>query len=592
MHRFDPAIAQAHDHLDAGRLDQAQALLRRHLQRQPRDTAALNSLAVTLFRQGQYESALFYGQQAAAIDPHNPVYLETVGTILGQLARPREAAEVFRKGATLVPQHPGFAMAISHALWDAGDFEGALAASAEAVRLAPDSPGVHAAHISVLQNLGDLPAAETHARMALERFPRSAEILQALILTLNYSAGVRPEEMLEMARRYGAVLTAHSPAEPHAAARHDAAGPLRAGYISPDLRRHSVAYFIEPILEHHDRAVVQPFIYYTATASDSFTNRMRKLPLTWRDAGRLDPTQLAERIRQDRIDILVELSGHTIGHRLATMAARPAPVGITYLGYPNTTGVPGVDARLVDAITDPPGAEPLATERLIRLPGCFLCYRPDPDAPEPSAGPSLAAPNSPERPGPVVFGSFNNLSKLSDETVTLWTRVVNAVPGSRLVLKFAQADSDWLRQRFARRFEAAGLNPACLEILGKIDAKAGHLAAYARIDIALDPIPYAGTTTTCEALDMGVPVLTLLGRTHAGRVGASLLTAMGLERLIAADEAGYIELARQLAIDHAARAELRTSLRARLRGGPLCDAARFTRSLEAIYRELWAGRAQ
>lgn len=589
MLRSDPTLAQAHQHLDAGRFDQAQALLRRHLQRQPKDAVALNSLAIALFRLGQHESALFYARQAADLDPRNIVFLETLGTVLGQLARPREAAEVFRRGAAIAPQHPGFQMAISHALWDAGDFEGALAASADAVRLAPDHPGVHAAHVSVLQNLGDLPGAEAFARAGLARFPTSAELLQALILTLNYSARAEPGEMLELARRYGAALI--GPARPPAGpGKDDGSRALRVGYISPDLRRHSVAYFMEPVLEHHDRAAFQPFVYYTATASDAFTARMRKLPLTWRDAGLLDPFQLADRIRQDKIDILVELSGHTIGHRLATMAARPAAVGVTYLGYPNTTGVPGIEARIVDAITDPPGAEAFASERLIRLPGCFLCYRPDPDAPEPAPGPSLSGPHSVERPGPVVFGSFNNLSKLSDETVALWTKVVNATPGSRVVLKFAQADSDWLRGRFAKRFEDAGLDPARLEILGKIDDKAGHLGAYSRIDIALDPIPYAGTTTTCEALDMGVPVITLRGRTHAGRVGASLLTAAGLERFIAEDEAGYIGLTRALAADHAARAELRGSLRARLRGGPLCDAPAFTRKLEAAYREIWAAR--
>lgn len=285
-------------------------------------------------------------------------------------------------------------------------------------------------------------------------------------------------------------------------------------------------------------------MYYTATSGDAFTQRMKRLPLTWRDAGRATPHQLAEMIRKDRIDIAVELSGHTIGHSLAAMALRPAPIGVTYLGYPNTTGVPGIDFRLVDAITDPPAAETFATERLLRLPGCFLCYRPDPDAPPPGPAPSLSGQHSPQQPGPVTFGSFNNLAKISDATVSLWTRVVNAVPDSRLLLKFAQADSDWLRNRFRERFAAAGLAPGRLEILGKIDAKAGHLAAYNRIDIALDPVPYAGTTTTCEALDMGVPVITLTGPLHAARVGASLLTAAGLTELVAATPDEYVEIAR------------------------------------------------
>lgn len=593
MLRDDPTLAQAHEHLDAGRLDQAQQLLQRHLRRHARDPVALNSLAITLFRVGQYESAHFYAKQAAEIDADNPIYLETLGTILGQLARPLEAAEVFRRGARLAPQNPGFQLALSHALWDAGQLEEAMEACAGAARAHDGMAGVQAAYISVLQNLGDIAGAEAHARAALQRFPTSTDVLQALILTLNYSPRAGPEEMLELARRYGQSLVAQlPPIAPARPASPDPARPLRVGYLSPDLRRHSVAYFMEPVLEHHDREQVQTFVYYTATAGDAFTQRMRRLPLTWREAGRLEPLQLAESIRKDRIDILVELSGHTIGHRLATMALRPAPVGVTYLGYPNTTGVPGIDARLVDAITDPPESEAFATERLVRLPGCFLCYRPDPDAPAPSAPPSLSAPHSAGEPGPVTFGSFNNLAKISDDTIALWARVLESVPGSRLVLKFAQADSEWLRGRFRGRFEAAGIDPARLEILGKIDAKAGHLAAYARIDIALDPIPYVGTTTTCEAIDMGVPVITLRGDVHAGRVGASLLTAAGLAEFIAASRDHYVELARGLAADHARRAELRSTLRARLRGGPLCDAATFTRSLEEAYRGLWESAIQ
>lgn len=587
MHGLHPTIQQANQHFDAGRFDQAQALYQRYLQRTPDDTIVLNSLASSLFHLGQYESALFFAQKAVKLDPQQPIYLQTLGTILGQLSRPLEAAEVFRRGAQLAPHHVGFLMGLSHALWDAGDLQGAIEASATAARAAPDNPGLQAAYVSGLQNLGDLPAAEAHARASLERFPQSPELLQALILTLNYSARAEPAEMLALARRYGTSISlAHPPAKPHGPAD-PARRPLRVGYISPDLRRHSVSYFMEPILEHHDRSRIQTFVYYTATSGDAFTKRMQKLPLTWRDAGRLSPAQLADLVRKDQIDILVELSGHTIGHRLETMARRPAPLGITYLGYPNTTGVPGVDVRLVDAITDPTADPEFASERLVRIPGCFLCFRPDPDAPEPAASPSLSAPHSPQTPGPVTFGSFNNLAKLSDETIRLWTRVVGSVPGSRLLLKFAQADSDWIRSRYTRRFQEAGLAPDRLEILGKIDEKAGHLAAYSRLDIALDPVPYAGTTTTCEALDMGVPVVTLRGGTHAGRVGASLLSAVALTDLIAADAEQYVHTARQLAQDHARRAELRGSLRSRLRQSPLCNAAAFTRKLEDTYEKLW-----
>jgi predicted O-linked N-acetylglucosamine transferase (SPINDLY family) len=354
---------------------------------------------------------------------------------------------------------------------------------------------------------------------------------------------------------------------------------LRIGFMSPDFRAHSAAYFIAPLLRALDRGTFEPIAYaaFDEFPPDAMTDEFRRLCPQWRDISGLRGEPLDRAIRSDRVDVLVDLAGHTAGHRLETLARRPAPVIASWLGYPCTTGIPGVDLRIVDAITDPaPEADAFATERLARIDGCFVCYGARPDAPAPDLLP----------PGAPVFGSFNNIAKLDQPVVALWSRLLHEAPGSRLLLKSANLGQHAVREHTEARFAAHGVSADRLELVGGLPAL-DHLAFYSRMHVALDPFPYSGTTTTCEALWMGVPVVTLAGRSHAGRVGMSLLSAAGMPDLVAGSPREYVRIANELAADQGRLRALRAGLRERLRSSGLCDGPGFARRFGALIREEW-----
>lgn len=356
---------------------------------------------------------------------------------------------------------------------------------------------------------------------------------------------------------------------------------MRIGYVSGDFRRHSVANFLLPVLQHHDRNAFQVFCYSTNAWTDDVTERLTAAADHWRRLFGLDDEAAASLIAEDGIDLLIDLSGHTAHNRLALFARQPAPIQATWLGYPGSTGVEAIRYRLVDAITDPPGeADRHYSERLIRLDHGFLCYAPIDEAPQPVIRPQ----------GPVRFGSFNNPAKLSPATLDLWMRVLQAVDRSQLVLKGRPFADPQVRQTLLDRFGRRGIAADRILLLEHMASPDQHMAAYGEVDIALDPFPYNGTTTTCEALWMGVPVVTMLGARHSARVGASLLTQVGLDWLIARDEEDYIRLAADLAGDYRRRAGLRGQLRPRMQASPLCDGPGFTRRLEEAYRGMADGR--
>lgn len=381
----------------------------------------------------------------------------------------------------------------------------------------------------------------------------------------------------------------HAPLEPvpaPAKAPPTATRPLRVGYISPDLFTHSVSYFAEAPISLHRRARVEATVYCCCPRADEKTAHLRArveaAGHAWRDVAALSEAALAERVRRDGIDVLVELTGHTAHNRLGAMAMRPAPVQATWIGYPNSTGLAAIDYRLTDARCDPADTRQRFVERLVRLPGCFLCYTPAADLPPVAPLPALAN-------GHVTFASFNALAKQTPEVLGVWADILLAVPRSRLILKNKPFACDSVRQRYWQLFETLGVERHRVDLLPLAPGNREHMAQYGLVDVALDPWPYAGTTTTTESLVMGVPCVTLAGACHAHNVGVSLTHAVGLppERWVARTKEEYVDLARAAASDLEALAALRAGLRDQMLASDMCNGPKFVAQLEDAYDAMW-----
>ncbi len=573
-------VQRAYGLLNSGQPDKAEETLRRAIQKNAKDPYANHLLGLVLFQAGKREQAEYFIRAAVRADPARPEFRSGLGNMLAMTNRHAEAIEAFREALKIDPAHTAAHVGLALSLTRSADLDGAIAAGREACRLQPGlfQPWVNLS--STLVQAGRADEAIDTLRDAAGRFPASVPVHTALLTALNYVPGVSADEIADHCRKAGALMGTDR--KPAFANTREPDRRLRVAIVSGDLRTHSVAFFAEPILEARDRAAMEILCYSTARGGDATTERLKALSDGWVEAAELNDDALLKRFESDRIDIIVELSGHTNGNRLAALARRGAPVQATYLGYPNTTGVPAIDYRIVDALTDPPGAERLATEKLVRLPGCFLCYRPftSPAPPEPGPPPSASA-------GHVTFGSFNSMPKIGQPTIDLWTAILKDVPGSRLLLKNKSLADPNARRRLVGQFAGRGIDESRLELFPPAPTQSEHLAVYERMDIGLDTFPYHGTTTTCEALWMGVPVVTLEGDAHASRVGVSLLTNTGLTDLIARSPEEYRRLAAGLAGDPARLADLRRTLRARVGSSTLCDAPGFAKKFQAALRGMW-----
>ncbi len=530
---------------------------------------------------GRWEEARSYLTKAIEGDPKSPHLWYALGCATGQVGNVAGAADAFRRSLMHDPAFDAAVPALAMALVELGLSSEAEQVLRRGLARHPSDVLLASALAMVLADRGKPEQATALMRHLLALAPMDHDLLTLVRQWLNYVDESGLGEAVELRERHARLL-GPAPGWPRSGGRAflDPDRPLRVGYLSPDLRRHSVSYFVEPLLAHPESVAFETVCYSTDPRADLVTARLQSQAGGWRECSRMSDVDLAEMIRRDRIDILVELSGLTTGNRLAALSRRCAPVQVTYLGCPSSTGIPAIDYRLVDVVTDPPGAERNASERLERIPGCFVCYRPPEEAPDVAPPPSLAG-------APLSFGSFNSLGKLSPRTVRLWADVLAAVPGSVLVLKGKGLGDPAGRQSVEEMFGQAGLKADRLRLLGDIPVLKDHLAAYSQVDIALDPVPYNGTTTTCEALWMGVPVLSVPGKLHAGRVGASLLTAVGHPEWIADSPEGLIDLAKSLAADRPGLATIRANLREQMRASRLCDATTHSRELDACYRRMW-----
>ena len=565
--------------LQTGRPERAIALIGQAMALDDREPVYPNTLGNAWFARGRLDEAAAAYRQALALKPDYAGARYNLGNVLQAQGRPAAAVAAFEQVLAVWPDHAGTLNNLGAALLDLGQFDQAVARVRQALARQPDLVEALTTLGKGLQELGRLDEAVAQYRRVLRRHPDAAEAHSNLLMTLNYLADCPAAQLTAEHRRFGARMSRTCERPPHANSR-EPERRLKVGYVSGDFRDHVVGRFVEPLFEAHDRSRIAVHGYSDTRRPDAVTRRLRDQAAAWRDTAGLDSQALAGQIRADGIDILVDLAGHSAFNRLPVFARKPAPVQVTWLGYPATTGLAEIDYRLVDAVTDPVGiADPLACETLVRLEPGFLCYR-APAAPELGPPPVLAN-------GFVTFGSFNNLNKTNGAVIALWAALLHRVPAARLWLKSRQLSCDSVRRALADAFAGHGIGGERLSLSGWTAATADHLDTYRHLDLALDPFPYNGTTTTCEALWMGVPVVTLAGDRHAARVGASLLGQLGLGELVAGDRAGYLDIAATLAGDPGRLARLRADLRDRMRAAPLCDAAGFAGRIEAASREMW-----
>jgi predicted O-linked N-acetylglucosamine transferase (SPINDLY family) len=562
---------------ELGHFDEAFAAFTRIASLRAPDAGLHLNLALLHHRTGRLADSEAAYRAALALDPANAGAWNNLGLLLDDSGQPEAAAEAFAKSIALAPQ-----VSITHnnlGVTLAGQGRYAAAARAHEKALALDPRNIAARiNLGVAQvEQGALEDARRTFDSALAQGPLNRDAADNR-LYLDVYMEPDPARICARHRAWGHELNVPGSASGRAVRK-----PLKVGYVSADFRRHSVSFFVEALLRHHDPDYIEVQCWSDVAQADAVTARLKSLVpqanKRWHDVAGWDDERLRAAIRAADIDVLVDLGGHTNGNRLAMFAKRAAPIQVSALGYPATTGVLAMDYRLCDAITDPPGSETFSTEKLMRL-HALHCFTP------PEGAPALAAPPALAR-GHITFGSFNKLAKISDDAVRVWAGVLTAVPGSRLLLKTKPLVEEETRASVVRRFAAHGIDASRLDLRGWQPGDADHLAVYRDVDIALDTFPYNGTTTTCEALWMGVPVVSLTGRGHAARVGASLLTSAGLRSWCAANEEGFRDLAVKAAADVKALTEVRAGLRGQLRGSRLCDGLTYARDVESAYRAMF-----
>jgi len=567
--------------MDQGKPAEAAAAFGEALAVKPDYAQAHYNLGNALKLQNKLEEAAAAYGQALRIDPALAEGWSNLGNTLADLGRLDEAVTAYGHALRLKPDLAEVHYNLGNALKDQNKLDLAAASYMQAIRLDPTQAGAHGNLGIVRMNQGRLDEAAAAYAKAIELKPGDSDTYSNLVFCLNYDDSQTPARLFAAHREWDARYGAPALRPSHYDNDRAPERRLKVGFVSPDFRTHSVAYFLTPLFECFDRRAVELFAYADVIKPDAVTAHLRGLTDRWCSAVGLTDDALAEQIRADGIDILVDLAGHTAYNRLGVFARKPAPVQATWLGYSNTTGLTSIDYRIVDGVTDPPGAaDAVASETLLRLPGGFLCYRGANDAPQPSASPCL------ER-GFVTFGSFNNPAKVSAATFDVWAQLLTRLPGARLLLKGKSFADAATAASFLSRLQERGVTAERVQLVAWLPDSRAHLSLYEQIDIALDPFPYNGTTTTCEALWMGVPVVTLRGDRHSARVGASLLTQAGCTDWIADSIDDYVDAALALAADPQTLSELRGTLRPRLAASSLCDGDAFARKMETALRTMW-----
>ncbi|MGH7244945.1 MAG: tetratricopeptide repeat protein [Phycisphaerales bacterium] len=567
-----------------GNYELAQIYLRELLSALPNVAKAHHLMATTLMKMGIMDKALPHARLAAKLLPTNAASRWVLGICLSNGGDMTGAIAEFRAGCELAPADPQAWNNLGQALLQRREFSEAETALRRALALTTSIPAVSVGLSWALFHSGRATEALTIAKAQAARTPNDIAILAMIAILSLYSTETTNEDLRIAHVTLGRQIEATTPLSPNRVpdpTPADVDRPLRVGFLSPDLYGHSVSRFLEPIMTHCDRSKMLIALYSCNHLRDEISGRLENMCGLWCDVFKVGDQMAAAEMRRHGLDILIDLAGHTPLNRSAILCHRPAPITMTYLGYPHSTGYTRADYRIVDSITDPPGESDLnSTEKLLRLDPCFLCFIP------PFEPPALAEPMVDEST-PITFGTFNNAAKFSPFILEVWSRVLKAVPDAKLVLKSYQFSDEVSRRHVLGQFEKLGIDTARIELLPLIALTNEHLKTYNQIHIALDAYPYNGTTTTCEAMIMGVPVITLRGEGHRSRVGASLLTAVGVPELITRSADEYVEKAVSLARDRARLAEYRRTMRPRMESSVLMDGPGFFARFEKLIRGVW-----
>ncbi len=579
------AIKLASTYRAMGRLDDALATIRQAIAKAPDHAEAHGVQGDILQTMGMLPQAEASFREALRLDNKMVMGYCNLGIALHKMHRNDEAIVCFQRALDIDRDNVSVLSHLAHTSKDTKQFEQAIAYVKRALEIQRDFEGGYALLADIQLAYGKLEQARDSYRQELELYPESLNARSAYLFMLNFLSDMPASTALEEAKTYGRLASQHARKFEHWLCSFNPKRPLRIGLVSGDFRDHPVGYFLENVLRalvDNAEPKLQIFGYYNHFTNDGTTARIRSCCDIWRDVYSLNDEQLASQIHQDAIDILIDISGHTAHNRLPAFAWKPAPVQATWLGYFASTGVTEIDYLVADPWSVPPNADAHFTEQIWRLPETRLTFTAPTSQVDVSPLPAL-------QNGHITFGCFNNLSKMTNQVVALWARMLHEIPDSRLFLKSLQLDADTARKEVIERFAIQGISADRLQLEG-YTSRADYLTAYHRIDIALDPFPYTGGTTTAESLWMGVPVFTLAGDRMIGRQGVGLLMNSGLSEWVADSEEGYLRAALAHARDIQRLAALRAGLRTQVLTSPLFDGKRLAIHLEAALRAMWSTR--
>jgi predicted O-linked N-acetylglucosamine transferase (SPINDLY family) len=579
------AVRAAFEMHQKGDLEGAEEIYQQVIEQSPRTASALHLLGIIYQQRRRYTEAIDLFRRSIEAEPDQPEVFYNLGVSLLFLENDDEAEAAFERAVALLPSFAEAWNNLGHCRMIHHHPRAGAQAYSTAIRHKPTLAEAHNGLAIALKDLSQLDEALEHLRIAVQLKPQYRDAHSNLVYTLHYHPDSRPAQILEAHRQWS---RQHADALTDAAtATHDnARSPdrmLRVGYISPDFREHPVGLSMLPIVASHDPKQVHAICFSDNRKDDQITARLRAGAHEWHETAHLSDSALAELIKSMKIDVLLDLTMHMTRNRLLVFARRPAPVQASFLAYPATSGVRAIGWRITDRFLDPPGeTEAFNSEKLIRLPHSFWCYPDDADALPIAAVPATRA-------GHITFGSLNNPCKFTAPTADLWAAVMHAVPDAHLLL--LSFDEEPTRCHQLELLKQRGISDNRIEIIGRQN-RTDYLASYARIDIGLDPLPYNGHFTTCDALFSGVPVISFRGTTSVGRAGQSILATLGLDELLANTLEQFVRIAADLAGDHPRLLELRGSLRGRMRSSPLMDSVGYTRAVENAYRTMWRAWCQ